>query len=108
MKKLTYTTAILMAMTASGAFAHHPAADVVDPEVYERIEENVADSPHIDRVMDEMGSSMEQAAGDPTGAGDLNAAAGLDNDTVMEPQANVDVTVDTMDLIDNVEALLAQ
>jgi len=72
------------------------------------IDENVADSPHTDMVMDEMGSSMEQADGSPLGAGDFNAAAGLDNDTVMEPQANVDVTVDTMDLIGNVETLLAQ
>ena len=108
MKKLTYTAAILMALNVPGAFAHHPAADAVDPAIYEMIDENVADSPHTDMVMDEMGSAMEQAAGTPMGAGDFNAAAGLDNDTMMEPQANVDISVDTMDLIENVEASLAQ
>lgn len=44
MKILTYTTAILMTMTATGAFAHHPAAEVVDAETYEIIEANVAES----------------------------------------------------------------
>lgn len=38
------------------AFAHHPAADIVDPEIYETIDENVADAPHADLVFDDMGN----------------------------------------------------
>jgi len=104
MKKLTYTTAILMAFGASSAFAHHPAADVAPTEIYEMIDETVADTPHGDLVMDEMGSTMEQAAGEPSGAAMQTAEAGIDNDAA----ADAAVTVDTIDLMENVANSLAQ
>jgi hypothetical protein len=54
MNKLLLTSAIVMAMGSSAAFAHHPAADIVDQEVYDMIDENVSDV-HADMTFDDMG-----------------------------------------------------
>ena len=49
--------AVLSSMLASfSAFAHHPAEDIVDEDVYLMIDENVADTPHADLVFDDMGN----------------------------------------------------
>ena len=79
MKKLTQLTALGFLMVSANAYAHHPAADIVDPEVYEMIEENISDV-HLDMTFDDMGgdtsdvgSAMEARDSD-TGAemgGDL-------------------------------------
>lgn len=55
MKTLFNLTAIASLFVSVSAFAHHPAADIVDPEIYEMIDENVADTPHADLVFDDMG-----------------------------------------------------
>ena len=58
MTKMFMKAAVVASMFASAAaFAHHPAADIVDPEIYEMIDENVADTPHADLDFDDMGSS---------------------------------------------------
>ena len=72
MNKLTYTTAIVMALTATGVYAHHPAADMVDPETYAMIDENVADTPHADLVLDDMGPDVSTDSGS---ADSMEAAA---------------------------------
>ena len=54
MNKLLLTTAIAMAMGSTAAFAHHPAADIVDADVYEMIDENVSDV-HAEMTFDDMG-----------------------------------------------------
>jgi len=106
MKKFTYTTAIVMAMTASSVFAHHPAAEMVDPVVYEMIDANVADSPHADMVFDDMGDAMGDAMqqGTVVQDGPQMDVAEVDVDDAMD-SAN---TVDTMDLMENVDNALAQ
>ena len=75
MNKLLLSTAIVMAMASTAAFAHHPAADIVDPEVYEMIDENVSDV-HADMTFDDMGgdttdvgSAMESRDSDVGNAG---------------------------------------
>ena len=60
---------ILLAVSAN-AFAHHPAADIVDPEVYEMIEENISEV-HLDMTFDDMG-------GDTTDIGSNMAAQDSD------------------------------
>ncbi|MCU7844414.1 MAG: hypothetical protein KZQ93_11305 [Candidatus Thiodiazotropha sp. (ex Monitilora ramsayi)] len=37
------------------ALAHHPAADIVDPDIYAMIDSLVADTPHADLVFSDMG-----------------------------------------------------
>jgi hypothetical protein len=104
MKKLTFTTAIFMAATTTAALAHHPAVDMVDADTYAMISENVADTPHVDLVLDDMGSAMDQAAGDQ-GAQDMARAGEIVNLDVAMDTAD---TMDTMDLMEDVEALMAQ
>lgn len=36
-------------------YAHHPAADVVDTEIYAMIDAMVSDTPHAELVFDDMG-----------------------------------------------------
>ena len=55
MKSVFKAAAIASVFASVAAFAHHPAADIVDPEIYEMIDENVADTPHADLVFDDMG-----------------------------------------------------
>ncbi len=75
MNKLLLSTAIIMAMGSTAAFAHHPAADIVDADVYEMIEENISDV-HLDMTFDDMGgdtidvgSAMETSDTDVGNAG---------------------------------------
>ena len=56
MKKLLHTVVLLLALSAPLAWAHHPAADIVDPDVYAMIDSLVADTPHADLVFEDMGT----------------------------------------------------
>ena len=48
-----------MSFGTTAAFAHHPAADIVDAETYAMIDENVSDI-HADMIFDdEMGGDVE-------------------------------------------------
>lgn len=57
MKKVVTISALCMLFTAAQAFAHHPAADMVDAEIYENIEEAVADTPHATMTFDDTGTT---------------------------------------------------
>ena len=60
MKKLLFISAILLMFNAAPVLAHHPAADIVDEEIYETIDSMVADTPHADLTFDEMGGGMTE------------------------------------------------
>jgi len=60
MKRLLSIGAILLIINASPVLAHHPAADIVDEEIYENIDSMVADTPHADLTFDEMGGGMTE------------------------------------------------
>lgn len=55
MKKVIRIAAFSALFTSVTAFAHHPAADIVDEYIYDMIDENVADTPHADLEFDDMG-----------------------------------------------------
>lgn len=55
MKNLLKVATIASLFASVSAFAHHPTADIVDPEIYEMIDENVSDSPHADLDFGDMG-----------------------------------------------------
>ena len=84
MNKILQLGTLSLMLAGTAAYAHHPAADIVDPEVYDRIEENISDV-HLDMTFDDMGgdtndvgSAME--ARDDAGNG--GAAAGGDIEDV--------------------------
>jgi hypothetical protein len=74
MKKILLATAIAVTFASSYIFAHHPAADIVDPDIYEMITENTADSPHADLDSDVMGSE-DNMEGSADAAGNNSRAA---------------------------------
>ncbi len=104
MRKLTSTAALIVTMAATPAFAHHPAADIVDPEIYSMIDENVADTPHADLVLDDMGSAMDQAVAETSSAQMSRAGSIVSVDDVTET-ANA---MDTMGLMEDVAGTLAE
>jgi len=109
MKKLTYTTAIFMAMTATSVFAHHPS-EGVNPN-FDIVDEQVSDM-HDEMLPDEMGANT--AAGDSimaeaaqTSAGGVTTARpGLDENvqdqTGDAPVMDAAAVAGTIDLMENV------
>jgi hypothetical protein len=60
MKKVLRIATLATAFTTASAFAHHPAADIVDEEIYVMIDSMVADTPHADLVFTDMGGGMTE------------------------------------------------
>ena len=56
----TLTFLAVFALVAFPVIAHHPAADIVDEEIYAMIDEMVSDTPHAEMVFDDMGGGMTQ------------------------------------------------
>lgn len=77
MKKIILASAIALAFGSSYVFAHHPAADIVDPDIYAMIDENVSDT-HADMDLDTLGSDDNMGGSvDADGTGS-NAAADIE------------------------------
>ncbi len=95
MNKLLLTSAIILAMASSAVFAHHPAAEIVDPEIYEMIDENVSDV-HAAMTFDDMGgdttsvgSAMESQDTDSSMDGDVaDVGAAMESREVMSSMAD--------------------
>lgn len=47
---------------STNLYAHHPAADIVDEEIYEQIDSMVADTPHATLTFDEMGGGVTETS----------------------------------------------
>ena len=107
MKKLTYTTAIFMAMAATSVFAHHPS-EGMNPNfdlVTEQLE--AVESPHLEMDMDDMGATT--AAGDSEMSSETREQAGWQSNQVQaggafdaDPPMDAAVGADTIDLLENV------
>lgn len=98
MKNLLLTSVITLAMGSTAAFAHHPAEDIVDPEIYAMIDENVADTPHADLTFDDMGSdtvdtgaSVDTDTVDSMGGGMADSMGGNLEEVSTLAEASVDV-----------------
>ncbi len=74
MKKIVITTALAMTFGAPAAFAHHPAADIVDPEIYAMIDENVADA-HTELDLTDMGADTTADVGSGMASQEAGSAA---------------------------------
>lgn len=81
MRKLLNTLTLAATLAAPAAFAHHPAADIVDPEIYAMIDSMVADTPHADLVFTDMGGGMTEIT---VTSRDLRTLENLIDDGVLE------------------------
>jgi hypothetical protein len=62
MGKFLQVSALVLAMGATNVSAHHPAADIVDEDIYAMIDSMVADTPHATMTFDEMGAGMTETS----------------------------------------------
>jgi len=60
MKKLFQVAVAAIAVSSAPAFAHHAAALIVDDEVYTMIEDLVADTPHAEMTLEDLGTSTTE------------------------------------------------
>ena len=109
MKKSLIATTVLMTFASASAFAHHPAADIVDPEIYAMIDANVADTPHADLVLDDMGSAAMDDVGTVADSDSPDSTApryaGRED---MDFAISIDESVDTIGLLGDVASALAE
>ena len=62
MNKIFQLIVLALIFGATNLYAHHPAADIVDEEIYEMIDSMVEDTPHATLTFDEMGGGMTELA----------------------------------------------
>jgi len=99
MRKLIQITALATLLSAPAAFAHHPAADIVDPEIYAMIDSMVADTPHADLVFTDMGGGMTEIT---VTSRSLRTLENLIDDGMLEYAAMLDGDVDVaIDFVDD-------
>lgn len=60
MNNIFKLSVIALLLGSTNVYAHHPAADIVDEEIYEDIDEMVSDTPHATLTFDEMGGGMTE------------------------------------------------
>ncbi len=61
MKRLVTLVAVSFLVTvAAVAVAHHAASGIVDEDIYAMIDELVADTPHGEMTLDDLGSGMTE------------------------------------------------
>jgi len=58
MKKTVVAIVGMLILVAIPVFAHHAAEGIVDEEIYEMIDIMVADTPHGDLTLDDLGGGM--------------------------------------------------
>ena len=55
MKNLLQAAVFTSLLASFSAFAHHPAEDIIDEDIWAMVDENVADTPHADLDLSDMG-----------------------------------------------------
>ena len=60
MKILAIIAALSLALSALPAIAHHAAEDILDEEVFAMIDDLVADTPHAEMTLDDLGGGMTE------------------------------------------------
>ena len=96
MNKLTFTSAVFVAMAATSVWAHHPS-EAMSPN-FETVDAQLADTPHATMDIYEMGSTTA------TGSSDVATAARQQQGWVFETErTGVEPPVDTMILLEDID-----
>ena len=101
MRALLQTAFLSLALAAFPAFAHHMADGIVDEDVYAMIDELIADTPHADMTLEDLGGMTEITVTAPTmrslenmiDDGLLDYASMLDGDVKVTIEFGTDNTV---------------
>lgn len=62
MKKFIQTAVATLFLTTLPSFAHHAAEGIVDEEIYEMIDSLVANTPHAEMTLDDLGTGMTEVS----------------------------------------------
>lgn len=62
MTKFFRLSALTLLLASANLYAHHPAADIVDEDIYAQIDSMVSDTPHATLTFDEMGAGMTETS----------------------------------------------
>ena len=99
MKAIFKLSTLGLLVASTNLYAHHPAVDMVDPDVYAMIEENISDV-HLAMTFDDMGGdtadvgSAMEARDDDTGlamGGEMeDVGAAMESREVMSSMADVE------------------
>lgn len=96
----------VLAMAAVSDLGHHPAADIVDPEIYLMIDEMVADTSYVDMTFDDMGMTTTLTADSVSAAEDLFDDGLLATLFLLADNVTVSISVgDEVDAINSIEAV---
>jgi hypothetical protein len=99
MRKLLQIATLATVLAAPAAFAHHMAADIVDPDIYAMIDSLVADTPHADLVFTDMGGGTTEIT---ITSRSLRTIENLIDDGVLEYAAMLDGDVNVaIDFVDH-------
>jgi hypothetical protein len=97
MKNKLALVALALLLVSVAAYAHHPAADIVDLEVYEMIEDNISEV-HLNMTFDDMGGDTTDVGGAMEAQdSDAGAAMGgnmLDVGSAMEERVEMNSMAD--------------
>ena len=104
MKKIYAAIAVSVAIVSLPAFSHHAAVDMVDEDVYAMIDSLVADTPHAEMTVDDIGTMTTTTITTQTVTetenmvddGLLDYAASLDGTTSVTISFDTDGTTTTI------------
>jgi len=72
MNKIVQFGATALLLASANSYAHHPAADMVDADIYAMIEDNISDV-HLAMTFDDMGGdTSDMGAGMQSRGGDID------------------------------------
>lgn len=99
MKNLIQLSTLALLAASTNIYAHHPAVDMVDPDVYAMIEENISDV-HLAMTFDDMGGNSDEVggamesrdteSGAEMGSDLADAGAAMESREVMSAMADVE------------------
>lgn len=92
MKKILTAVIFSLALATSPVLAHHPAADMVDEEIYAVIDELVSDTPHATLVFDEEMGTTEITTESVSDAEDIIDDYLLADLSLLEEEVSITIT----------------
>jgi len=97
LKKRLQAAVLSASLISAATWAHHPAADIVDPDIYTMIDSLVADTPHADMVFTDMGTGTTDIA---VTASSIRTLESLIDDGLLDYALTLDGNV-SVDIVSN-------
>jgi len=98
MTKTLKLSTLALLLASGNLYAHHPAADIIDPDVYAMIEENISEV-HLNMTFDDMGGDTTDVGNAMESREEMNSMADMqDASAAMEARAEMSSMADMQDV----------